>query len=601
MLPIYITTPFRLANNLRLYEDAIAPHLVPSMGGFSITVFTLNALFQMFQKGRCWWTQSNNELPLIRYTGASLKLYPSESSDYIVNYHKCFPMRPTIETYNSTQPTIMQLSRKHKIIKCKKHNYRQKPYKKLRITPPAQLTNKWFFQKELADTPLFMLMATGMSLDRFFMASNAQSTTIGFRGLNPDLWKYHNFYQTTTSGYHPDNSLYFYSYQQSTPPQQYTKVTEIKIGNLIFLGNTNSNTPGTTIQDTDHSWKTAINTYFNDYGRWGNIFIPLYLTSPLTRIITSTSHPRDIITETNYSTKDTTLKEEHFKFLTKPLLRNYRYNPLQDTGINNKLYMVSITDFSYDWNPPRDLELQNNNLPQWIANWGFIDFMKLLKKDEIIDTQKLIVLQTRFINPQDPFIIPIDEDFLSGYSPFRKEITAADKLNWHPKVAFQYKSIAEICMSGPGTLKLPPNTSAEGHIHYTLYFKLGGCAEAIKTIDNPSLQPEFPIPGNLPQSTSLQSPETPIENYFYSFDWRRQFLTEKAAQRISKYQTPETSIIPPTGLNLFNPTIPHESSSEGETETPEEETQTLKQLLKLFRLRQQQYKQQILRLMSNIE
>lgn len=552
----------------------------------------------MFQQGRCWWTQSNAEMPLIRYTGGRLKLYRAESSDYFFAYHTCGPMRPTLETYNSTQPTILQLARKRKIIPCKKHNYRKKAYYRIKLHPPTNMSNKWFLQKDIANTPLAMFMASATSLDRMFMASNSVSTTVGFTGINTELFKYHNFTTPTTTGYHPQDTIYLCSYQQSSPAV--TKITDIEIQNIIYLGNSDNYTQGVTIKDSNISaspFTSKLQTYTSSSGYWGNPFIPFYLIKPTGTLIYSKIHPSDW--KNYYTTETAKLQTTHFDYLKIPTLKTYRYNPLGDTGINNKIYFTSITEVSSTWDPPRDTELQNNFLPLWIGLWGTIDFMKLLKGANIIDTQKVLTLHSDFIEPADPFVIPIDQDFLNGNSPYRPkdERTPSDSLNWHPKVGFQYRTVNNICAAGPGTIKLPPNVSAEAHIKFDFYFKLGGCSQEIKNIKDP----EKFTSNNILQQPSLQSPETPFETYFYNFDWRRDFLTEKALNRVKKYTSPETPVIYPPGTNLWNPPPPQQDSSEGETEEEEKDKETLLRLLQQLRVKQRQYSQRILRLMQNAE
>lgn len=588
---------------MRLFEDVFAPHLVPSLGGFSITTFSLSAFFQLFLKGRCWWSHSNTEWPYIRYTGCRLTFYRSDSSDYIIKYHRCPPMTPTLETYNATQPAIMQLGKHHKIITCKKHNNHKKPYKKLKLKPPATLQNKWYFQKDLATTPLLFLMASAASYDRYFLASNAQSTTTGFVGFNPDIFKYHHFTQQTTSGYHPKDGLYFWSVQQSTTPP--TEISKIQIGNMIFLGNSQKYQVGSTINDVKNTvastWEQKMQKYMQSFDYWGNMFIPYYLTGNGVLIV-STQHPSAILKTTNYSDATTTLKDTHFRFWNLNLLIKYRYNPFPDTGLGNKIYFIDLNDLSQSLDPPRDLSLQNNNLALWVGLWGLTDWQKLKKPGETIDTEKLLVIQTKFTHPKSEFIIPIDDDFLNGNSPFTpREISASDQLNWHPKTRFQYRTISKLCQTGPGTIKLPQNVSAEGHMNFMFYFKLGSCAQTTKDINNPETQPSFTYPGNLPSTNSLQSPETPLENYLYGFDWRRDFLTQKATDRIKKHSASAITSFTAPGINLFNPPAPPETSSEGETSDQEKEKEALQSLLKQLRLQQRQYKHRIIQLMGQLE
>nr|UGV37654.1 MAG: ORF1 [TTV-like mini virus] len=601
-LATYITTRDRVSNNLRLYEDEPAPHLVPSMGGFSITTFTLSALYELFQKGRCWWTHSNNELPLIRYTGCKFNLYRSEKSDAIYTYFNCLPMNINVETYNSTQPVIMQLSKNRRIVKCKQHNYSRKPYTRLHIKPPSPFLNRWYTQKDMADIPLVTLMASAMSLDRYYTASNSQSTTIGFWTLNLNVFKYHNFVENTTHGYHPRDKLYLWSYQQSST--RLLNITEIDVQNLIFLGTTLKKDAGTTIKDSkqnNDTFQQTVARYTTSHGYWGNIFVPFYLTKTAP-IIYSVTHPTDVLSHyTNYTDK---LKDSDFKYFTEPFIQRERYNPLPDTGIGNIIFVTDATEITQTYTPSPDLTLQRSNLPLWIAAWGLIDWWKLTKTADKIDTKSFLTIKTDFFHPTQKPTVVLDDDFINGYSPYRtaaKEITAQDALNWHPKTTFQYQTINNICQCAPGTIKLPQNVSAEGHCTFTFYFKLGGCSQDIKKIENPEDQPDFATPYNILASTSLQSPKTALENYLYSFDWRRDYLTPAATQRILQSSTTETSPIKSSGINLFNHLPSLQEAPEGTTSEEKNEEETLQSLLNIIHQQQRKYQRRILQLMQNLQ
>nr|UGV38323.1 MAG: ORF1 [TTV-like mini virus] len=599
MLPTYITTHATISNDLRLYEDEIVPHLVPSMGGYSITTFTLSALYQLYQKGRCYWTESNTELPLIRYTGCEFKLYRAESSDAIYVYQNCFPMTVTANTFNSTQPTLMSLTKNHKIIRCKKHNYTKKPYRKLKIKPPSQFSNKWYTQKDIADLPLVMLLCSAMSLDRTFMASNSQSTTMGFWSLNTDVFKFHDWEQQTTQGYRPADGLYFYSFQQGT--EKLPEIKNIQVQNIIFLGASEKKTAGQTIKDSkvgSDSFSQTWDRYFSSHGYWGNIFVKFYLTGTAP-ILYTTQHPKSFKSKfTDYTTPLT----EDFKYFDKPLIIRQRYNPLADLGGTNNIYLLDLHDLNAGWDPDRDKTLQRPNLPLWLGAWGLIDWWKLSKNALTIDTEKVIAIQTQYFYPHLKYSVPLDEDFIAGYSPYRKDVTtASDNLHWHPKTLFQHQTINNICAAGPGTIKLPSNTSAEGHIGFSFYFKIGGCAQDIKEIEDPEQQPDIPTPNNILTPTSLQSPKTSLENFIYSFDWRRGYLTDKAIQRIKQSEAIETSSLTPTGINLFNQIPPPERPPETDSSEEEKENEALQCLLNLFQHRQKQYRHRIIKLMEALK
>lgn len=132
-------------------------------------------------------------------------------------------------------------------------------------------------------------------------------------------------------------------------------------------------------------------------------------------------------------------------------------------------------------------------------------------------------------------------------------------------------------------MKLPDQTSVEGHIKYDFYFKVGGQPAPMSTLTAPDKQPKWITPNNpnnLIQNTSLQNPTTPFEYTLYNFDERRGQLTKKAAQRITKHQETETSLFPITEPSSLCPVTPYkEAQTTDSSETEEEETTIEAQLL----------------------
>lgn len=590
-LPLYITTNARVANNLTLYKDTIAPHYVPSMGGFSITQITLQALYQQFTKARAWWTTSTDDFPLIRYTGCNIYLYRAESSDYIITFHNCYPMKITLEGYQATQPSMMLIHPHRKIMRCKKHNYIKKPYKKLHIKPPAQMTNKWFFQKDIAELPLLMWRATTCSFDRVFMASNSVSTTVGFKCLNTKFFQMHNWAATAlTQGYHPKEQTYVYSYYAN---KTQTNWRNIPVTQLIYLGNNKDYTIGEQAGN-----KTDWPTYNSTLRKWGNIFYQPYLTGAAP-ILLNTKPPSEILTQTTSDTQ--TLGNLNFQEPTEPLIVECRYNPFADRGSQNEIYLVSCLSADAQWHAPQDPKLLTENLPLWLGMWGFIDYQKREGTAQKVDLNYVLAFHTNHIEPKDlPVYVPLDQYFLTGTSPYRPlgNLTPGDKQFWHPKLSYQYESVNNICASGPYTIKLPPNVSAEGHIRFSFHFKIGGCAQPTKNIKDPEKQPTFPIPNNFHATTSLQSPTTNIENFLYNFDWRRGYLTKKAAERMLTNIPAEISPFESTG-DLLNPPTSPQSSQTSDSSTEEKEKEALQLLINKQQHRQQQFKRRIFQLIMS--
>lgn len=198
--------------------------------------------------------------------------------------------------------------------------------------------------------------------------------------------------------------------------------------------------------------------------------------------------------------------------------------------------------------------------------------------------------------------MPLDYDFLNGNSPYRPpgNITPSDQHNWHPKVAFQTRSINTIASCGPATIKLPKDTSCEGHIRYRFHFKVGGQPPPMSILKNPSEQTKYPIPNNFVETPSLQSPATPIEQLLWSFDERRQTLTKTATKRITEYKEPETSLLQITDPSSSCPTALYKEKETSETETEEEEEAPIQEQLNKQRRKQKLLRQQIKLLLNRL-
>lgn len=583
-----------------MYAYNTVPHLQPNGGGYSIITFNLGAFWQMFQKVLCFWTQSNDTLPLIRYTGCQIKLYSSEHADYITTYHNCYPMTPNLDTYNSTHPTIMQLNNRHKIIPCRKNRKYRKPYTKLKIRPPSQMTRKWYFQNELCDTPLLMLMTSSMSLDRYYQSSTSQSTTIGFKSINTNIFQNHNFKTNQTSGYMPKPGWYMWAIYNGDQPIEKEKVID-----LIFLGQTELYTKGKSIREsrkTTEPWSTTMSTYTSSKTNWGNPFEPTYLDETVTILLTQTP-PHNLFLKYTTAGKqlneNTQIGDAVFITPTESLLVDCRYNPLSDNG-NNHIFLEAINkQEARPWEQPTDPKLEGKTYPVWLSTWGFLDWQKD-RLQQSLDLDYVFIITSDYIHPKLGFFLPIDDDFIHGRSPYGEDNTKpiiTDQRHWQPKVRFQSRTINTIASCGPGTIKLAKQVSAEAHADFKFYFKLGGCAPTAKTIENPKTQPVYPIPNNFLQQPSLQNPEYPAASFIYNFDQRRDIITLKAAKRLAEISPIKTTMPSITGTNRLHQEAQKETSSESETET---QTTTLLEQLHREQRKQQRLKQRLLNLIQKL-
>nr|UGV34683.1 MAG: ORF1 [TTV-like mini virus]UGV34820.1 MAG: ORF1 [TTV-like mini virus] len=592
--PLFEGTNERVGNNNTQYIDSVAPYLYPGGGLFSITVFTLQGLYELHLKSRNWWTKSNCDLPLIKYTGCKIKLFRATDVDYVTVYARCGSLTATEQLYQSCQPSVLLLNKHKKVVQCKKYNKFRKPYKIIRVPPPSLMLNKWYFQNEFTNVPLLMLLSSAVSLDRYYINSKAISSTMGFISLNTQVFQYHNFKLTTTTPYKPNDDFWLYTIGGRT-----TTFRTATFSQLILLGNTKDFQPGETPNGSAGNWKNEIERYFATPSNWGNPFFPEYLNQDSSPILITQHTPQQII-EITKDNKDKKLSENGFTEITKPLLTHCRYNPQADMS-HNAVFISRITTDNTKWHDPDDSKLSTRGLPIWLLFFGYKDWLEKANYVQRLDTDYVFVIVSDHITPTMDYYVPLDDNFLQGKSPYETDEHRKpyDATNWHPKVNFQTSTISKIINTGPATAKLPEKSSVEAHCQYCFYFKLGGCPPAMDNVCDPKKQPKFPTPGNLLSSTLLQNPETPMQYYLSAFDQRREMLTERAAKRIKKDHGLTKTIFKPTGTTHLDvlPQTYEETSTEDSSEE-EKDQETLQFQLHKQRRKQRKLRDRILELLK---
>lgn len=607
--PLFAGTTDRIANNNTEYIDEISPHDYPGGGLYSATVFTLQGLFELHQKGRNWWTKSNCNLPLIRYLGCDLKLYNASSCDYVCVAINCGELKITEKMFQSSQPSVLMLNKKKKVLLCKNYKYKKRPYKKWHIKPPALLMNKWYFQKELANYPLLMLISSALSLDRYYMSSSAVSESIGFTSLNTDFFKLHNWKNTGITMYKPQTEYFLLA-----APHVTDTYDTVPVKDLILLANSTEHTLGmsishaSTTEITKSNWTQILNTYTSKKTYWGNIFHETYLSQENENLLCIIHVPQTstIVNELEKYDPTQSVKQQPQKTaiqaLTKPLTIHCRYSPEPDMG-HNATFVTLLQGDNTPWHEPSDEHYITQGLPLWMLLWGWHDYLRKSGRPQRVDTDYVQAIVSDYILPKDlTYYVPLDTFFLHGRSPYSDHIKPYDQQNWFPKLNFQLQSISTICQTGPGTVKLPPKISAEAHITYNFRFKVGGCPPDMDEVCNPKNQPQYPQPSNQLSSILLQNPETPLQYYINAFDQRRDLLTQRAAKRIKKDEKFKDTILKPAGKTLLSIHIPSpETTSEENTSEEEENEEETQHLIHRHRRKQRKLQHGILKLLQLIQ
>nr|UGV39113.1 MAG: ORF1 [TTV-like mini virus] len=590
LLPLFWGPPERFVNNYELYELSTAPEKLPSGGLFGIKNFTLEGLYAEHRYCRNVWTATNNDLPLMRFCGATIKLYPALHTDYVFSWDNSLPLTSNLELYETLHPGIHTMLQ-NKIIVPRKNNWKhRKPYIKIKTPPPTPLMNKWYFAIDMAKVPLLQTRASALSIDEYYINYRAISTTLTIPFINPGAIMNTNFKHNETSGYYarflPNSQTKVYLY--STKNQDITKTT--KITQLIFLGNTTHNNAGETFPPKNTS-DTDIATYIRRYPKekWGNPFHTFYLTRQW-KVYYSTKTYNQLAQKVQSGTDDLTQSDFTLTYLTDAI----RYNPFNDQGTANIIHFQTTTNNTNGWEPPPQEDLKQTGLPLWILTFGFVDYHKKYKKLKNIDEEQMLVLHTDYKIHGTPTPLPIiDTGFIQGKSPYEDKPDPADQLRWWPCTQFQQIITNTISLAGPGSPKIPPLNAVEAKIDYSFLFKWGGNLPPMSNITDPKELQEYHVPTNIRQTNSLQNPASRPERLLYSFDERRQQLTAKAIKRLQKdWETKEISI---ADGSLFQ--APVQETETSETDSSEEEKETENLLLQLTKQRHK-HKQLKLKIMK---
>ncbi len=373
------------------------------------------------------------------------------------------------------------------------------------------------------------------------------------------------------------------------------KLNTTKYTDLIFLGNTNLNQEGKKFPETTSREEQSEYIKRYTWNDWGNPFHYKYLTKQY-YVYFSTQTYISIVTKI-HSTEQVIKAED--SFTETELVHQFRYNPFNDQGLHNSIYLTSTRDTTDDWRKPQSADLQNEGLPLWILTFGFTDFEKKIKKAKNVDTDWIVVLTHNVLTVTSQDVIPVlDPNFIQGNSPYEGAPSRADQDRWYPCTQFQQITLNNIALSGPGAPRIPTLQAVEAKIEYIFNFKWGGTLPPMSTITDPKNLPHYHLPTNYNAENSLQNPASRPERLLYSFDERRGQITTTAVQRLQKdWGIKEISF---TDGTHFQPTMETKDQDPSEETTSEEEEETETLLLKLHkqRLKQRELKLKIMKLMN---
>lgn len=589
-------SPNRKQHNWIQYIYSYSKPETMSGGGWSLLVFSLDSMFEDYNHLQCIWTKGNAGLPLVRYTGCKLKFYQSKFDDYITVYDNCWPMVDTPHTHADSSPSRM-LQKIHKIVvPSRQTKQRRKPFKTVKIKPPPQMTNKWYFQRDICKIPLLMLTTTTVDLQQPFAYSNQNNNNILIKYLNPNIFKNNNFQNyPLTEGYSPKSLInqdnqqpekyYMYSDHSNTPPEK----NKTWLGQLVPLTNTRHYKAGSTLS-------YVVDGTNDKPENWGNPFYYEHLDPDTSETYfcnwntTTFKTNWESLPITGNTTNETTKKLKIFK-ATERLIYETVYNPENDTGETNLIYLINNSQETH-FQPLQNQDLKFEGFPLYNLFWGWTDFIKKLETTTNLDNNYTVVIKTKTFHEKDELFVIVDPSFVLGYDPFIPHTTDShtpsyyNQQNWFPKLAFQEETIESICETGPGVSK--SKNYLQGICKYTFYFKWGGCPKTLQKAYNPCLQPKWTTPNTIDARLEIQDPNQPPETNLFYWDWQKEYVTNEAIERIKRYTFTDEQIFPITGSKSSA------QATSTQKKTTQEEKEEEKLLLQLNRLRKQRVQLELL-------
>lgn len=573
----------RLIYNYWQYPTSIVPEKTPGGGGWGLLVFSLASLFKDYEKIQNYWTQSNAGLPLVRVLRAKLTFYQHQTMDYVVEIDRCWPMVDTPLKHANCHPQRMLMGKKSLIIPSAETKKLRHGKRKIFVPPPAQISNQWYFQRDLCNTKLLMIAATACDLKNYFIGSNWESNNITLYSLNTFQFKNHNFqHPTQTSGYTPKPNIYLYSLGNGSTsfPKKNTQ--------LIYLGDSEeykAGKPGT------------VGTSNIQRQDWGSPFYEHYMQGSIP-VFYSTQPPTSLTAFKTESEIRKNLTEIHG-----PLYTECRYNPDRDTGKGNVIYFLNNYSGVGDnaWDEPQDENSKITGLPLWVAIWGWSDWIKKLNLLPRLEDDQILCIKSPFISPPLPCYVFLDYSFLSGQGPYKQPLSAKYALHYYPQLNWQRQSEETLGECGPAVCKFDKSKAVQAKMGYQFLFKFGGCPSTLKKIYNPCSQPKWPTTSNISEEYEIQNPATDPSTIFNTWDVRRDIITMPAIKRLKTHKETDETFSIPTGSKSSPSAVLLQThqTTENSTSSEEEETQTLQSKLLRLRKRQRQLNKHLLNLIKN--
>nr|UGV38109.1 MAG: ORF1 [TTV-like mini virus] len=544
----------RYANQYTMWKESIFPPKYAGGGGWAIHKLSLATLYSEHKEHMNYWTATNERLNLCRYLGCKVILYRQRFTDYIFTWMEEEPRNVSKYYYCSHHP-LRLLTHKRKVVvpSLTTKPHKKKPYKTKWIPPPRIMKNQWFFQQQLSPYPLLTFAVSACSLNNMFGSDDAVSNNCSIWCIDTQVFTspFFNFRgEKPKWGYQIANSSFLYGVdsQHLAPGLATWK-------QAIYLGNTMENKRGT--------YMTSDNV--EKFDTWGNPFHWSYLNGNLALAqSTATQDPKSKAGQS--TTIGSAIKDN-------PIVFQVRYNPFKDKGEGNQLYFVpNYLHSKTDWSPTNDPDIIFENYPLWLMAWGLEDILKRIGKTTDLQTNWTAVFKSNYLSQKEQYFVPISHNFILGKGPYETEhedLAADDITNWYPRWKYQREAFNNIIMTGPAVARGDNAQNIQATLKYQFFFKWGGNSSPQANIFDPVNQPVTPYPHNFNLFNEITNPATTITGEIYPWDFRRDYLTDTAAERIKESLTNDSYV-----FTDGDPTQRQQISQEAPQKKTAQETQT---------------------------
>nr|UHK06656.1 MAG: ORF1 [Torque teno midi virus] len=558
-------------------KTILTPSKTPCGGGFGTERFTLQHLYDQWTSRNNIWTKSNHYTDLCRYLGCKFIFYRHNLQDFIINYERQPPFNMDKTTYMSLHPTQMLLGKHKKILLSKQRKTNGKQKLTIRIPPPKQMINKWFFTSQFATYDLCKISASVASFSYPNLGCCNENQILNLNALNTEFYKTPHWASGHTEAYRPyptiaTNILFWYKDSRGTPQKA----------------------------------KVNIKTYLDSINRYTGWFQPGVLAAYK-------------ITYDNGESSKETDPSAMAELPCTPI----RYNAPKDTGEGNQVWAVSILTES--WSPPtKDSDLIVQGLPLWLSLWGLASYIRKKKGDYNVLNSYIFVVKSPAIyklptvSTQNYFPL-LSTSFVIGNGPYNSPITDSLKQYWFPNYVHQQECLNDIVKCGPYVPKLERNRDSTWELPYTyiFYFKWGGPETTDQQVTNPKDKGTYPVPDHTTERVQISNPlKQDTETLLHPWDYRRGFITNSALKRVCENIETDTDFQPDgetpkkkkkVGCELR---IPEEENQEikkcllslcEESSCQESPSQNLEQLIHHQRKQQQKLKHHILTILTELK